>query len=318
MGKNPNWMHHDDVTDTAKERAWQALAGNQPPQRAWYYSSTFREEALGGLLPQLRDVFWGPGKSRVSKDVDVKVEHLTVLQGVPILRVSMPQRLVASFAVGTTVFVLYKAMVGDKTLDFGQAWGGLRGAVHNGSHTVLGDIGHMVAGDDAPPPAAILRKAEQATSPSPPAIPRPSRAEPVVIPASRATAPRVDPHEVPHGPTIVPDSSEEPTTESGAPPAPPAPAESAPPRIVTRQRPPRSSGWEVFGGKPEDKPAATAAPATPPAPPKLRSVTPAPSPKPVEDDGFPDDRSDRVFYVVGALTAALVALLIAAYVLFAS
>lgn len=302
MAKNPNWMHGDNVTNTAKEAAWRALAGDRSPQRAWYYSFSFKEEGeLGALLTTLRDIFWDAKKSRVVKDVDVKAEHLSALPGVPILRVSMPDRFVASFLVGDKQFVLYKASIDGNVIDFGYLWGGLRDSVHKGSATVLGDAVRLMAADDAPPPAALLRHAEQRVVPAPARV----RVEAVVVPPpSRPAAPRpADPREVP----AVPDPADvealppDPTTETHVP--------RVTTRITRRARPPHSSGWEVFGGRPE---------APPPAPPEVHSVTPAAAPKPDEDDGLPEDTSDRTFHIVVALMAVLVFLIIGSYFLSAS
>src|SRR3989338_6240856 len=63
----PNWMHYDDATDAAKEAAWRAVAGEQAPHRAWYYSFRFRDETVPPeMLPTLCGVFWdADGKRRV-------------------------------------------------------------------------------------------------------------------------------------------------------------------------------------------------------------------------------------------------------------
>lgn len=311
MGKVLNWMHHDDATDAAKEDAWRAYAGDRAPHRAWYYSPSFREDDLASLLVALRDVFWSPAtKTRVTRDVDVKVEHLHVLPGVPILRVSMPERLVASFVAGDATFVLYKAMIDEKVVDFGHEWGGLRSAARGGSMTVVGNVGQMMDGMDIPPPAAILRNAENRVVPPPPALPPRARAAPALLAPPRLPPPAISPLEVPQAPTIVPDPAD---AESPAPVAPAAQPDRdvpAPPRIVPRVRPPTPAGWDVFGGRPE-------APA-PPAPPSGLHAVPPPATTPRDDEELPDDTSDRTFRIVAALAAVLVLLLFGAYFLSAS
>lgn len=185
-----NWMHADDETNEAKNAAWKEAAGDLPPHRAWYYSYTFQDERLNAeFLGALRAALWDAGsKSRVVPDLDVKVDYVSALPGVPILRVSMPARFVPAFTVtvdGVEIpFVLYKAKRESVEMDFGSLWGGLRSQAEGSrSATVIGDLSSIMDATDAPPPNVLLRAAEEASRPA--AVPEPQVVEPGPPPVLR-------------------------------------------------------------------------------------------------------------------------------------
>ncbi len=246
MAGKRNWMRADPETDAAKEAAWRDFAGGKAPHRAWYYSLRFRgdleDHAFRGAL---RDAFWSAAtKKRLVPNVDVKVDYVSVLPGVPILRVSMPERLVVSFTIGDMAFALYKAMVDDRTLDFGRDWGGLRGSEESGgrAHTVVGDIGMMMDGEDVPPPAAMLRVNEDRARAAE-HVRVPSR-----VPPAHVVRPRMPPRPPHDQPVIVaPSPSPNPSASSALP----------VPRATTRDP------WATFG---EPRDAAAGVPREPDPP----------------------------------------------------
>lgn len=275
--KRPGWR--DVESDEAKRRRWKVAAGEGPPHQAWYYAPGFKAETFGtAFLAALRTVFWSPAKGRVTPGMDVKADPSNTLDGVPVLRVTMPDRLVEHFTYAEQTFVLCRAMRGDIEVDFIREWDGLSRRQMASSPTIMGDVSTLLGGADLPTPAALLRndRGRVEGTAVPKAVP-PASADAAVDEARRP--PTVAPDEVPEAPRakifLLPDpprAQESPKIVPRARPAPAVPPSAPPARLVSAL--PAPTIPVAARRTPPQRPA-------PPAPPD-----PPEAPEPSERDPF--------------------------------
>jgi hypothetical protein len=266
--KKLDWKAADAATDAAKLEAWRKKFGDQTPHRAWYYADSGVPALDESFCEALRDKLWSYQKRRVVSGTDANFENSSVFPGCSLLRVSLPDRLAASFVVGERTFVLYKAMRSGEAVDFGAEWEGLPTG-RSGAHTVFINPGSSADLRDAPPPSALLRRQQKAVEENTPPAPA---ADPKDVSSPEPTEKKkviTDPTFI-HGDGEA--TTEEPPVEQPVerPDSPSKPVEAM---VVARA--PR--GWNAFGGKPSTDPGPAQRPGEPP--PAARA-DPPPEPEP--------------------------------------
>ncbi len=139
------WMRTDSCD--AKASRWNTVANGAAPRETWYYGPRIgRTEMTDALRADIRRAF-GPS-------VDAKFDETLVINGAPLLRVTLPGKFVPHFDADDTTFYLYKAVSALTVVDFGRQWGGpLAEPAFRAS-----PMTKMVAGDEVPSPRAVLRK----------------------------------------------------------------------------------------------------------------------------------------------------------------
>lgn len=239
----PGWRTVE--SDEAKRLRWKVAAGDGPPHQAWYFAPDFKAEPFGtAFLAALRDVFWSPSKGRVTPGMDVKAELSNTLEGVVVLRVAWPERLVGHFTHADRTFVLCRAMRGDAEVDFVREWDGLSARrTMNASPTIMGDVRALVDGTDVALPNGLLRGSRSRVEAPAPTV------SPDATTDNAPRLPETPPAEVPEPPRVVPRLARPPIVERprptlpAAPPTPVAPARlrsalPAPSAVPTPPRPP--------------------------------------------------------------------------------
>lgn len=144
------WMDWD--SGDAKTSRWNTAASGAPPREAWYYGSRFgRVELTPEFLETLRRTFWS--------DVDAKYDETLAIDGVPLLRVTLPRKFVPHFDAEFTGFFLYKAASSLTVVDFGKLWGGpiAEAPRHETSVEAAPDADLPPDPTDTPAPGALLR-----------------------------------------------------------------------------------------------------------------------------------------------------------------
>ncbi len=147
------WMDTD--SGAAKTSRWNTAAEGAAPREAWYCASwTERTELTGDVLEDLRQRFW-PG-------VEATFDETLTINGVPLLRLTLPKQFVPHFVTDDKTFYLYKAASALTVVDFGRLWGGpVAETIRRASPmTMMGDVRAAVALHETPAPRGVLR-AEQ-------------------------------------------------------------------------------------------------------------------------------------------------------------
>ncbi len=173
------WMNVD--SDDAKTSRWNTAVGGDAPRQAWYYGPRIGKTALTPeFLETLRRVFWA--------GVDAKLDDALVINGIPLLRVTLPRKFVPHFNADDTTFYLYKAVSSLTIVDFGQLWGEPRAVERRRASpmTMVGNVGLVMDPADMPAPQGVLRaeqsRAERITPPEFPQDPVTTEVEPLAPP----------------------------------------------------------------------------------------------------------------------------------------
>lgn len=148
------WM--DTASGMAKTAKWSNASNGATPREAWYYGPRLgRTELTPDFLEVLRQTFWS--------GVEAKLDETLTINGVPLLRVTLPKKFVPHFVSDDTTFYLYKAISALVVVDFGQVWGGpVAEKIRRASPmTMMGDVRSNVALDDTPAPRGVLRAEQQ-------------------------------------------------------------------------------------------------------------------------------------------------------------
>ena len=151
------WMNTD--SGMAKSSRWSTAASGAVPREAWYCGPRLgKTELTDGFLECIRLELWGERKPRVIAGVDAKLDETLTINGVPMLRITMPGRFVPHFVADETTFYLYKAVVGNVVVDFGLQWGGPVAETHRRAApmTHMDNVGNVIAFDEAPAPRGVI------------------------------------------------------------------------------------------------------------------------------------------------------------------
>lgn len=189
MAARINWRVAE--SDADKADYWKKRTGSDAsPIQAWYWCSGFEEEDVdAAFFDLLRSVFWSRQKKAcVVLNVDVKIEESPYMVGVPIVRVTVPDRFVPSFWAGERLFVLCQARSGDAMVDYIGLWDStLERRDVEASHTRFAGPLSGAAATDVPPPLAMIR-GNRAAAPAARPVPIPAEPPPVLVPPPVASA----------------------------------------------------------------------------------------------------------------------------------
>ena len=285
-----DWM--DASSDAAKWAEWKTAMRGAAPHEAWYFSPGFdRFASADALYEAMRLALWGETKPRVIRNVDAKVEESRTIDGIPLIRVSMPEKFVPRFEAAGSTFYLYSAIVGDTEIDFARMWNGLRATRSRTAarQTIMGDVSQLVGADEMPVPRGVLRAASRRADapaanpvtaevvpfPSPRIVERP---HPVV----RARPPEELPVPREPSPTMVPDHAGSTSVSDG-------------------------SVWDLFAGDEVGTPVS-------PVPPRVVSAVVADEPPPYDprparrdQTGLPEAYGLHAFLVTGVCLVLIAA-----------
>lgn len=147
------WM--ETASGMAKTSRWSTAGNGALPREAWYYGPRLgRTELTEDFLDRLRLELWGAKRARVIAGIDAKLDESLTINGVPMLRVTMPGRFVPHFDADETTFYLYKAVAGGTVVDFGRLWGGPV-ADERRRESPLTRMG-IIAADETPSPRGVI------------------------------------------------------------------------------------------------------------------------------------------------------------------
>lgn len=211
------WM--EMASGMAKTSRWSTAANGAAPREAWYHGPRLgRTELTDDVLNELRRTFWS--------GVEVKFDETLTINGVPLLRVTLPRQFLPHFEADETTFYLYKAIAPNVVVDFGKLWGGpLAETILRASPmTMNGDVRGVVAIDETPAPRGVIR-AEQARAEALRQDPVttevemiPERPPPRIVERLRGVDHSHEPHEYhavrPSNPTCIPEADAVPDAPS--------------------------------------------------------------------------------------------------------
>ncbi len=149
------WMDTD--SDAVKISRWGTAAKDAVPREVWYHGPrSGRTELTEAFLESLRLQLWDAKKPRLIAGIDVKLDETLTINGVPMLRITMPGRFVPTIASDVIIFYAYKVAAGIVVLDFGRLLGGPVAEEHRRASPLtrirMGDI----AFDEAPAPRGVI------------------------------------------------------------------------------------------------------------------------------------------------------------------